>query len=634
MIEVDKYREAFASEAGELLARLSKSLLTWEKNPRSISHLEECFRILHTLKGMAGAMGYEAMANLAHVMEESFSRAREGALHPSPDVMDVLLLGADLLEEGVQDPEGKVDEPRVKSVLSRLKASPVSPQAERTKKKSPERTLTPHGLWEVKVRLSEQTPFKAARAMVVLREALRFGQLTGTRPDQPKIERGDFQSSFSIFLDGISEPSAFKAHLTAIPEVEAVELSSGGRPSETTRRMEPPGGEEARVPLARLNALMNLVGELIVARESLRRIARDYHLFILEEGLARLTRVSSDLEAELMAARMVRAGDALERLPRLIRNQARTLGKEVDFTIDGSDIELDRAILDRVQEPLLHLLRNALDHGIESPEERAKKEKPGGGKIRLVVQRTRDRIILTVADDGRGIDLGEVTRAAVRKGILTEGEAKKLSKQETFDLLGHSGFSTARTITQTSGRGVGLNAVRSMIAAMGGRMTIDSNFGQGTSFTLYLPLSLAVIRILLVQVCGRPVAIPMSQVVESFRLLTTQVKPVHGRDVFFRRDEVIPLVRLAERWGWGSGSSGGVAKGPETSGMTVVEIEAGGRKAGLVVERLLGQEEIAIVGLDKLFAGIPEFSGVALLGAGNIALVLDAVGLFTSLDEE
>jgi two-component system, chemotaxis family, sensor kinase CheA len=319
----------------------------------------------------------------------------------------------------------------------------------------------------------------------------------------------------------------------------------------------------------------------------------------------------------------------LERLPRLLRDQARTLGKDVDFAIEGSDIELDRTILDRVQEPLLHLLRNALDHGIESVEERRRAGKPLYGKIRLIVQRTRDRVILTVADDGRGVDPSEVVRAAVRKGILSDGDSKKLTKDSILDLLGHPGFSTASTVTQTSGRGVGLNAVRTMIAAMGGRMSIDSKPGTGTSFTLFLPLSLAVIRVLLIQVGGRPIALPMSQVVESFLLRSLQIKPVRGREVFFRRDEVIPLVRLADDWGLKSISSSSSEEINDT--LVVIEIEAGGKKAGLVVDRLLGQEEIAIVGLDKLFAKIPEFSGVALLGGGDIALVLDARGILSTL---
>lgn len=630
MIEVDKYREAFVSEAQELLARLSRSLLAWEKSPKEKSYLEECFRILHTLKGMAGTMGYEAMAGLAHTMEEGFSRAREGSLELTPEVMDILLRGADLLEGGVQDPRGRIKEHGVTSIQAALRRSKVPPRAGKGKPKA----QVAQGPWELKVKLSEKIKFKAARAVVVLGEAGRYGRITGTRPEKSRIEKGDFQDSFSIFLDGVSGPSGLEARVAAIPEVESVELASGAAAKEAVQPKEiKGGGEGVRISQARLDALMGLVGEMIVARENLRRTVRDYRLFILEDGLARLTRVTSDLEEELMAARMMRAGDALERLPRLMRDQARTLGKDVEFAIEGSDIELDRTILDRIQEPLLHLLRNALDHGIETPEERVRKGKPRTGKIRLVVQRTRDRVILTVADDGRGIDFNELGRTAVEKGILTKDEAKKLSKQDALELLGHPGFSTAQTITQTSGRGVGVNAVRSMIAALGGRITIGSNPGAGTSFTLYLPLSLAVIRILLVQVAGRSVAIPMSQVVEGFRLLPTQVKTVQERDVFFRRDEVIPLVRLAERWGWNHFSSDGTGEGTRSSGMTVVEIEAGGRKAGLVVERLVAQEEIAIVGLDKLFSGIPEFSGVALMGAGNIALVLDAGGLLASLDE-
>jgi len=634
MIEVERYREAFTTEARELLARLSRSLLAWEKNPRDPSLLEECFRILHTLKGMAGAMGYERMATLAHTMEDTFSRAREGSLTPDPEMMDVLLRGVDLLGEAVEDSEGRVDPRSADSILSSLGAAKVSPKAQKGKRKESQTAPPPafSGCSEVKVKLSEKTGFKAARAMVILKEVAKFGRIAGTRPEQAKIERSNFEFAFSIFLEGLSEEARLKARVGAIPEVEAVEISSESAPPKVPRPMDARAGEAMRVPVARLDALMNLVGELIVARENLRRIARDYRLFVLEEGLIRLTRVTTDLEQELMAARMVRAGDALERLPRLMRDQARTVGKEVDFTIEGSDIELDRTILDRVQEPLLHLLRNTLDHGIESPEERRGKGKPKNGKIRIGVQRTRDRVILTVADDGRGIDPAEVVKAAVQKGILSEAEAKKLSKGEIFELLGHPGFSTAQTVTQTSGRGVGLNAVRSMVASMGGRMTIDSNPGQGTSFILYLPLSLAVIRVLLVQVSGKPVAIPMSQVVENFRLLPKQVKPVRGREVFFRRDEVIPLVRLAERWGWNSSPLKQAARSGEA--MTIMEIEAGGRKAGLVVERLLGQEEIAIVGLDRLFSSISEFTGVALLGAGKIALVLDAGGLLLSLEEE
>lgn len=292
IVEVQKYRAAFISEARELLSRLSQALLAWEKHPRDQATLEECFRILHTLKGMAGAMGYEGMARLSHTMEETFSKAREGGLQPSPEIIDVLLRGADILETGVEDPEGRVTETDVKGILFKLGTAkaPVKKPKEKKSVRGAAPPQEPAASSEVKVTLSSESAFRGARALVVLKEAARFGRIARTVPEIQRVEQGEFERIFSIFVEGLGKPDLLRSRLEEIPEVEIVEISSEAEkakpPVQSGTRM----GEEARVPLARLDALMSLVGELIVARENLRRTSRDHRLFILEEPLARLTR--------------------------------------------------------------------------------------------------------------------------------------------------------------------------------------------------------------------------------------------------------------------------------------------------------------------------------------------------------
>ncbi|HEX7240063.1 MAG TPA: chemotaxis protein CheA, partial [Longimicrobiaceae bacterium] len=373
-----------------------------------------------------------------------------------------------------------------------------------------------------------------------------------------------------------------------------------------------------RVDLRRLDALMNQIGELVIVRDRLQKLVAAAGEPELGEAVDQAARLISELQDEIMQARMVPVGQVFDRFPRLVRDAARSLGKRVDFVIEGKEIEFDRSMLDEIGDPIVHLLRNSLDHGVESPGERRAAGKPETGTLRLLAARERSQVIIRVEDDGRGIDRARVLAKAVSSGILPAEGAAALPDEEVYRLLTRPGFSTAEKITDVSGRGVGLDVVATRVRALGGTLEIASERGRGTSFTLRLPLTLAIVRALLVRLGGETYALPITHVSETVEVPEADVRTVKGRTVAVLREEVIPLVGLGALLR----RDGGAPAAPGSRRIAVV-LEQGEHRVGVEVDGLVGQQEIVIKSFDATQGTLRLFSGATILSDGCPALILD-----------
>jgi len=378
--------------------------------------------------------------------------------------------------------------------------------------------------------------------------------------------------------------------------------------------------QTVRVDIERLDNLMNLVGELVMHKGCLEQIGFSYKIGELNETIEQIDRISTDLQSVVMKVRMVPIEQVFNRFPRMVRDLARDLNKEVDFLIEGKETELDRTVIDEIGDPLVHLLRNAIDHGLESSQERLKKGKVSKGTVLLRARHEGNNVYIEVEDDGGGIDTNRVIAKAVEKGILTSRDAEQLSREEAIELLFNSGFSTAQNITDISGRGVGLDVVKNKIESLSGEIFVDSKPGQGTRFRIKLPLTLAIIQALMVSVQDEIYAIPLSSVDETTMITTTDIKMVQNQEVIMLRGSVLPLYRLSDLL-----SVPGLS---EADDMYVVVVRKAERQIGLVVDGLIGQQEIVIKSLGRLLSGIPGLAGAIVAGDGHVRLILDIVTLF------
>ena len=389
-----------------------------------------------------------------------------------------------------------------------------------------------------------------------------------------------------------------KAAVLALPEIERVEVR---KLNERVRR-----SQSIRVSISTLDALMNITGELIINRSVLEEIAKRHEMVELKDALEMTKRLTSDLQYVVMQARMVPLSYAFSTFPRLVRDIARKEGKEVEFSIYGGEIELDRAVIDEIVEPIVHILRNAVSHGIEPPEEREREGKPRRGRVTLSAVKEKDMVVICVEDDGRGIDLEKVRKTAVEKGLISREKAEALKRGEVLDLLFLPGFSTAREVTEVSGRGVGLDAVKSMIESLGGLIEVETSPGRGTRVSLRLPITMAILQALLVRIGGITYGVPISNVLRV--LESTEVRMLHNRKVVRLGEEIIPVAGLF---------------GTNGDGRYVVVLEKGSRRTGVVVDDVVGIQEVVLKSLSGAATEVRELSGGTILGNGEVALMLD-----------
>lgn len=693
-MDVSQYLEIFIDESNEHLQTLSDELMVLEKEPENKDTINEIFRAAHSLKGMAGTMGYKRMQNLTHNMENVFSEIRNDKMKVNSKLVDVLFQCLDALESYVdnirntQDEGTDDNEPIIKELNDFLanegqeNAQPKEekPQEEAKPEGGTDETITDVSLADfeknavnealkkgmhvcnIHVYVDPNCILKAARAFLVFKNLEGHGDVIKSMPSVQDIEDEKFDFDFSIvfvteeeaskILDIIKNVSEIKdAVLTEIkeplkteddntPAEASKEEHKNEAPAQNSAEKKPapsaakkpaqaasakpgvkPVGRSVRVDIEKLDVLMNLVSELIIAKNGLVASASDEEGNAANQGfheqIEYLERVTTNLHESVMKVRMMPIESVVSKFPRMIRDLSKKLNKKMELYMTGEETELDRTVIDEIGDPLMHLLRNSADHGLESAEVRAERGKPEVGSIFLNAYQDGNNVVIEVGDDGNGIDVEKVKAKAIEKGNITEEQAEMMTEKEIIDLLFRPSFSTSDKITDVSGRGVGLDVVKSKIEALGGAVEVKTTYGVGSTFIIHLPLTLAIIQALMVKLGDEKYAISLDSIQTIEDIPVSEIKYVHAKEVINLRGNVIPLVRLRELLD--------VPGEPEESeNITVVIVSKGDKQAGLVVDSLIGQLEIVIKSLGKYININKMISGATILGDGSVALIIDA----------
>ncbi|MCE2940546.1 MAG: chemotaxis protein CheA [Gemmatimonadota bacterium] len=620
-MDAAKYADLFASESREHLVAVNEALLALERTPSDVAPVAPLFRAVHSMKGMAATMGFSSVAALAHELETLLDAVRGGQL-PVERVIGLCFDAADALEGAVANAVAGRERPVAAPLLARLRRAVTRATA----RKGPPGpgsaarggAATSSGTGRtVRVTLVPDTPLKGARASLVVQRARALGTVTAIRPPLGALQAEAFDREFALTLETGAPAEAIAAELAKAGFVErvVVDVASASAPASAPAAGAPvmPVARSVRVDTRRLDTLLNLVGELVIARDRLVRVVEGGAGSDLAEAVAATDRLVDALHDEILASRLVPAWQVFDRFPRLVRDAAQAAGREVEFVVEGKEIELDRSLLEEVADALVHLLRNAVDHGLEPPEARAAAGKPRAGRLVLSAVRDRSAAVLRVVDDGRGIDRERVLARARQLGLVEAGRAA-LTDDEVVRLIARPGFSTAERVTGLSGRGVGIDAVIAKVRMLGGAVQVRSADGAGTTVELRLPVTLAIIGAVLAQVGDERYAVPMTHVQGTVELSAAQAQTLRGREVMRLRDEVLPLVHLRDVVG--------LRRGTDDGGQVVI-VERADRRAGLVVDRLLGQQEIVVKPLDTVRGAESHFSGATILSDGAPALILD-----------
>ncbi|HHT46374.1 MAG TPA: chemotaxis protein CheA [Firmicutes bacterium] len=704
---MEEYRDLFLAEANDYLQSLNRCLLEMEKTPKG-EQLTEMFRAAHSLKGMAGTMGYDLISGLTHEMESLLDQLRSGEAAVDKDFTNLLFDAVDLvqllvdnlesqdnfsaevkaLEKKLQDwgKQGQIHEhlPPVRDEQSagdggaggkRIAWEDLINEFEKEMLK--DAFSRGEKVYQIYICLRRGSLLKSVRAFMVLKNTEKQGEVIKTLPSIPDLEEETFDREFFLLLIGKPDIASLTQSLENISEVEKVEITKvqmniepkfeeatlqGDFPTDRANMQKRPTNMEEvaslkgasspsvlensnvvpemdisqvikrartasnrtaektiRVETAKLDNLVNLVGELIINRTRVIELGKKIEDELLEDSLEQLERITAELQSAVMTLRMVPIKQVFDRFPRMVRDLSVEKQKEIELIISGEETELDRTLVNQVGDPLVHLLRNAIDHGLEDREERVKKGKDPVGKIYLEAHHEGSHVVVSVEDDGRGIDPAIIKDKALEKNIISPEEADKIGREEALRLIFRSGFSTSREVTDISGRGVGMDVVKASIEAINGTVEVKSEPGRGCKFVLRLPLTLAIIRTLMVESSKEVYAVPIEAVRENLYIEPQDIKTIQGGKVITLREEVLPLYSLKEILGMG--------KFEEQDIYPVVVVQAGDKKAGFIVDELLGQQEVVIKSLSKFVNDIKGIAGATVLGDGRVTLILDVAGL-------
>lgn len=709
---MEEYRDLFLAEANEYLQNLNRCLLEMEKKPQK-EQLTEMFRAAHSLKGMAGTMGYDLISGLTHEMESMLDQLRSGEATVEKEFTGLLFDTVDLvqllvdnlenqnnfsaevkaLEKKLQDwgkreglrkglPQMEMDDEQEaeKSTVGKKQIAWEGLVNEFEKEMLKDAVSRGEKIYQVYICLRPGSLLKSVRAFLVLKNIEKQGEVIKTLPSMHELEEETFDREIFLLITGKPDVAALKESLGKIAEVENVgiveialqgeqkagEVILGGVPDRKTPAMHQEAVNEEtalslqagstalalkesdnesgdtpedisqvikkarssssrsaektiRVETAKLDNLVNLVGELIINRTRVIELGKKIGDELLDDSLEQLERITAELQGAVMALRMVPIKQVFDRFPRMVRDLSVEKQKEIELIISGEETELDRTLVNQIGDPLVHLLRNAVDHGLEVSKERISNGKDPVGKIYLEAHHEGSHVVVSVEDDGRGIDPEAVKAKALEKNIITAEEMDKIGLEESLRLIFRNGFSTSREVTDISGRGVGMDVVKNSIEAINGTVEVKSKPGRGCRFMLRLPLTLAIIRTLMVESAGEVYAIPIEAVRENLYIEPRDIKTIQGDKVITLREEVLPLCCLKEMLGMGRFEEGDI--------YPVVVVQAGDKKAGFIVDKLLGQQEIVIKSLSKFVNDIKGIAGATVLGDGRVTLILDVAGL-------
>jgi two-component system, chemotaxis family, sensor kinase CheA len=666
-MDTSQYLSMFLEESMDNLQSLNQALLQLEQDPNDIDKLNEIFRIAHTIKGMAATMGYSSVAELTHKMEDVLSKFRNGELKVTETVVTVLFQCLDTLEAMVNNiSEGNDETVHIHELINSLEAIANGDEAEAPtiQNKDIIEALVPKvkielneydlnivkqasykgfNAYEVKIGLSENTLLKSARAFLIFKSLEDSGEIIKSVPAVDEIENENFE--FEIGLIYVTNKSSEDIHesIINISEVETVDIASlnteelhssklttaseqqikeialtvADEPVKETHKetsVHKKAHQSVRVDLERLDKFMNMVSELVINRTRLEQISSNYRLVELNETLEQVARTTSDLQDLVMKIRMMPLDVVFNRFPRMVRDLSVELNKDIELIIQGQNTELDRTVIDEIGEPLIHLIRNAADHGIESKVDRLLKGKDAVGKIKLIAYQEGTKAVIKVEDDGKGLDINKIKAKAEKLGINTEG----MSDADIRNLIFAQGFSTNEVVTDISGRGVGMDVVKTKISALGGTVDVISEIDKGTSFIIRLPLTLQIIQALLVKVGTETMALSLGYIDRVINYKDDLVKKTNNKEVIIYNGNVIPLIRVNKKLSIKS-------EGNEKS--YIVIVKAGEKVAGLLVDSLCGQKEIVIKPLGNTLKGLKEYIGATILGDGLVTLILDVAAL-------
>lgn len=692
-MDVSQYLEIFLDETTEHLQNLNTQILTLEQEPENMDTINEIFRAAHSLKGMAGTMGYKRMQTLTHDMENVFSEVRNGNIKVKANMIDLLFQCLDALEEYTNniretgDEGTNENEPLIKLLNEELGKKDEKPAGEPKKEeKAPEggdkrkwlnikldstdvMVITEaqkqgNFVYGATVYVQESCLLKAARAFLVFKAVEEVGEIIVSSPSAQDIEDERFELDFSLIVISDKPVDKLIAAISNVSEIaevlaEPIDLakmpgSEEGKSAATEQKKEeqkavpakaaaaaaapaadkktgvakqaggkPIVNRTVRVDIEKLDVLMNLVSELIIAKNSLvaassaKKSASDKAQNNVNEQIEYLESVTTSLHESVMKVRMVPIESVVSKFPRMIRDLTKKLDKKMELYMSGEETELDRTVVDEIGDPLMHLLRNSADHGIESAEVRAERGKPEVGSIWLDAYQDGNNVVIEVRDDGNGIDTEAVKNKAISRGIITPEQAAGMSEKEIIDLLFLPSFSTSEKVTDVSGRGVGLDVVKSKIEALSGEVEVKSVLGVGSTWIIRLPLTLAIIQALMVVIGGEKYAISLGSIQTIEDIPTDEIRLIQNKEVIHLRGNVIPLIRMDKELDTVS------TKGPDEN-MTILIVKKGDKLAGLVVDELLGQQEIVIKSMGKYIDNKCRLiSGATILGDGEVALILD-----------
>lgn len=609
---MNEYKAEFLQEAREYVELMNQSFLRLEKGEKDA--IDEIFRVVHTIKGMAGFMGYKNLEAFCHKLESFLSGFRDKEINE--ETVDLLLSSSDRISEILNRIESEDrDDLDCSEILRRIECYDELETPQTCKKGS--------GNLRIEIRISEDCQMKGVRGLLIL-EALRgVCELKETEPEESKIEEGcDY---FVVFANG--DPKKVDEILSGIAEIDKYEVKELSvykgeekvEKSQNEKSQTPltpsKKNDSIRVEVKVLDSIMNLIGELVIIKGRLLQIAGKYGIPELSEAINIMEKSITSLQDQVMKVRMVKVERVFNKFPRMVRDLARKFGKKIDFVMEGLDTELDRSVLDEMSDPIMHLLRNAVDHGIESPEERKAKGKSETGLIKLSARREKNNVVIEVEDDGRGIDLEKIRKKAIERGLISE--SSKLSEEELKNLIFLPGFSTKDQTTEISGRGVGMDVVKTTVEKLGGSIKVISEKSKGTKIRINLPPTVAIVKSLLVGVGEQIYAIPISNVVEAVYVESHNIKKIHGNPFLIVRDKLIPAFKLSEIFRCENG------KGRKVG----IIVEKENEKYALIVDSILDQQEIVVKPLTGFLSKIKGFSGVTILGDGTVVPILDLSSL-------
>ncbi len=735
----NQYLDVFIDEAREHLQTMNQNLIELEQNPEDRSILDALFRVAHTIKGMAATMGYQGVANYTHKLENILDSFRQGEKKITPVIIDLLLEGADALEEFVDklaegdqidldfdSMQAKLEEAfkqadgsdvkqgegnGSKDIVQEQKPTQNEEQDKNSQNKQfnettssksqqkvnegeseaslPEREILDLNEYEqnllgqaisdnysayyLKVSFDENVLLKGARAFMVFQKVEGQGEIVKSNPEVEEIEDENFEEHIELIVVSQSGADDLKQEVESVSEISQVEITSLDKDSivdqlskeaaaieveteiedrnqaeesdqastkqknqqkdDDQNQQKMKTGKTVRVDIERLDNLMNMVSELVINKTRLEQVANSDNKDTsdLVKTSEQFSRITSEIQNVVMKVRMVPLDQVFNRFPRMVRDLSRSLGKEVNLIIEGRETELDRSLIDEIGDLLMHLIRNAIDHGLEDAETREKMGKPAKGTVQIRAYHNENNVVIEVSDDGGGVDPNKVRNKAISRGLLDTQQSEQIPDSDVINFLFTPGFSTSDEVSEVSGRGVGLDVVKSKLENLGGRVDLDSEIYQGSKFTMYLPLTLAIIQALMVNVGHEQYALPLASIEETTILADGDTQKVQDQEVIKLRDQLVPLIDLHQVLNVDISQNNELKGGNgdlEENERFAIIVKKGDKKAGLIVDELLGQQEVVIKSLGSFLADVKGFTGATILGDGRVALILDVNSLF------